>query len=168
MNPKFDSERVHAFVHDLVTNDPPLEDVVTSHQFGAPTIVSLVFVLSAIPPQHHRSVLGSLVKTLRPGGTLCFRDFAHGDLAQLRFHSKASAAWCEPSLLSDESHFYRRGDNTFAYFFTQEELEDHARALDVEGTIEPIEIHGMNRKTGVHLHRRFIQAKWKLRSTRSN
>lgn len=162
LNPKFTTDRVNAFVYDLVKEEPqPLEDLVSVHPFGRPTLVSLVFVLSAIPPQHHRRVLQGLAATLRPGGTLCFRDFAHGDLAQLRFHQKASAAWCEPALLSDSHDFYRRGDNTLTYFFSIDELEAHARALGLEGTIEPIEIHGLNRRTGVKLHRRFIQAKWK-------
>ena len=132
-NPLYNEERMNAFVFDLVKEGDMLASRIQSHHFGQPTVVSLIFVLSAIPPKNHRAVLANLVKCLPIGGTLLFRDFAHGDLAQLRFHQKASAAWCEPSLLSESQDFYRRGDNTFTYFFTVEGLQEHAKCLHLEG-----------------------------------
>lgn len=160
VNPSYDENRINAFVFDLVKDGPALAGRLSSHPFGQPNVASLIFVLSAIPPRHHRRVLAHIMACLPIGGTLLFRDFGHGDLAQLRFHQKASAAWCEPALLSEEHDFYRRGDNTFTYFFNVEEMEQHAAALGFVGTVEVKEVHGMNRKTGVQLHRRFIQARW--------
>lgn len=160
-NPLYNEERMNAFVFDLVKEGEMLASRVQSHPFGQPTVVSLIFVLSAIPPKNHRAVLANLVECLPIGGTLLFRDFAHGDLAQLRFHQKASAAWCEPALLSESHDFYRRGDNTFTYFFNEEEIKQHADALQLQGDVEIKQIHNQNRRTGVQLHRRFIQARWK-------
>ncbi|PWN91885.1 S-adenosyl-L-methionine-dependent methyltransferase [Acaromyces ingoldii] len=166
-NPAFDPDRINAFVHDLVsTPGKELRAQLSQHPFGPPTVVSLIFVLSAIPPQHHRSVLQSLADCLPDeGGALCFRDFARGDLTQLRFHQKASAAWAEPALLSEEQAFYRRGDNTFTYFFDVEELRQHAEVVGLEGEVSVRESHRTNRKTGVHLHRRFVHAKWRKKRT---
>lgn len=167
-NPAFEPARIHAFVHDLVSAPRlTLRTQLEQHPFGLPTVVSLIFVLSAIPPQHHRAVFQSLADCLPDDreGTLCFRDFAHGDLTQLRFHQKASAAWAEPSLLSEESAFYRRGDNTMTYFFNVEELRQHAEAVGLEGEVSIRESHRMNRKTGVHLYRRFVHAKWRKRKS---
>lgn len=146
---------------DLVKNDPDLPSLVSSHPFGPPNICSLIFVLSAIPPQHHRDIFSLLCRALPIDGTLCFRDFAHGDLSQIRFHQKASAAWCEPSLLSADQDFYRRGDNTFTYFFDKEEIESIAESVGLQGEVVIKKVHGLNRKTGVELHRRFIQGRWK-------
>jgi methyltransferase-like protein 6 len=160
-NPQFDVDRINPFVFDLVKNEPSLTSIVNSHPFGPPTIVTLIFVLSAVPPKHHREVFASLCQTLPLQGTLCFRDFAHGDLSQVRFHKKASAAWCEPNLLSDDQEFYRRGDNTFTYYFNVDEIKAHAESVGLEGEVEIKEVHGLNRKTGVQLHRRFIQGRWK-------
>ncbi|UZJ55183.1 hypothetical protein CBS101457_004503 [Exobasidium rhododendri] len=160
-NPQFDMNRINPFVFDLVKNEPNLSSVIAPHPFGPPSIVSLIFVLSAIPPKHHRDVFATLCETLPLLGTFCFRDFAHGDLSQIRFHKKASAAWCEPNLLSEEQDFYRRGDNTFTYYFNLEEINAHAKSVGLEGEVNIKEIHGLNRKTGVQLHRRFIQGRWK-------
>lgn len=161
LNPMYSEERINAFVFDLVMEGEALFNRIKAHPFGQPTIASLIFVLSAIPPKHHRDVLSNLINCLPIGGTLLFRDFAHGDLAQLRFHQKASAAWCEPALLSESHDFYRRGDNTFTYFFNEEEMKQHAIALQLQGEVEVKQIHNENRRTGVQLHRRFIQARWK-------
>lgn len=160
-NPLYDPSRIHAFIFDLVRPQVDLADLVSEHSFGRPSIVSLIFVLSAIPPRYHREVLASLCRTIPLGGTFYFRDFAKGDLSQIRFHAKASAAWCEPSLLSEDHDFYRRGDNTFTYFFSVDEIEDIAQSVGLEGVVEIKEQHGLNRKTGVQLHRRFIQGRWK-------
>jgi methyltransferase-like protein 6 len=159
-NPLYDQQRINPFVFDIVKNDPDLPVMLSQHSFGAPSIVSLIFVLSAIPPQHHRDIFAMLTRALPIGGTLCFRDFAHGDLCQVRFHQKASAAWCEPSLLSEKQDYYRRGDGTFAYFFNVEEIRSHAESVGLQGEVVIKEIHGENRKTGVQLHRRFVQGRW--------
>lgn len=154
-------ERVHPFVFDITQSDPPLSSWILPHTFGRPTIISLIFVLSAIPPQHHLPVLQSLFSLLAPGGSLIFRDYGRGDLAQLRFHSKV--AWAEPSLLSSKYDYYKRGDGTMTFFFSPEYLEDLAKELTQveESEVKMITRVGVNRKKGVELRRNFVQAYWK-------
>jgi hypothetical protein len=102
---------MHAFVADLTSY--PLASTLAAHPFGRPTVVSLIFVLSAIPPRQHAHVMQELARCLPLGGSLIFRDFAHGDLSQLRYHMRKDKTWEEPSLLRDEegdmAALYRRG-----------------------------------------------------------
>lgn len=171
-HPKYTPERVNAFVFDLTQEEPLLASYiqanpspppsVTPVDFGPPTLVSVIFVLSAIPPKHHARVLRSLFELVEPGGALLFRDYGRGDLAQLRFHSKE--AWAEPVLLSSEHDQYRRGDGTMTFFFDEaylrqlgQELGDQVETSD----IKMVERVGFNRKKGIELRRYFAQAHWK-------
>ncbi|PWN18731.1 S-adenosyl-L-methionine-dependent methyltransferase [Microstroma glucosiphilum] len=165
-HPSYDSERVNAFVHDLVQPSPTLDAVLAGHPFGAPTLVSLIFVLSAIPPGEQVRVLLSLFSLLQPGGTLLFRDYARGDLAQLRFHSKEK--WAEPCLLSGEHDYYKRGDGTMSFFFSEEYVKGTLGAAlrEAGGEVESEEVKvveriGVNRKRGIELKRKFIQGVWR-------
>jgi len=110
-HPTYDPARMHAFVADLTSY--PLASTLAAHPFGRPTVVSLIFVLSAIPPRQHAHVMQELARCLPLGGSLIFRDFAHGDLSQLRYHMRKDKTWEEPSLLRDEegdmAALYRRG-----------------------------------------------------------
>ncbi|WFD31156.1 hypothetical protein MSPP1_002190 [Malassezia sp. CBS 17886] len=157
-----DAARVNAFVHDLVRDGT---DTLRARLAERPTwppvsTLSLIFVLSAIPPHQHRAVLGALAAVVPVGGTLVFRDYARCDLAQLRFHTRADAQWAEPSLLSDTHDWYRRGDHTMAYFFTRDEMQRHADAIGgFEGPVEEVVKVSTNRRSGAVLERRFIQAR---------
>lgn len=157
-------------MYDLITTPPTLGDQVLGHPFGPPTLVSMIFVLSAIPPSHHAAVLHHLFSLVRPGGSLLFRDYAQGDLAQRRFESKEK--WAEPNLLHREHDFYRRGDGTMTFFFGEEylrQLSSTALGGDVEDVkIEIMERLGENRKTSTPLKRLFLQAVWTKKKPEQN
>ncbi|SPO39535.1 related to ABP140 - actin binding protein and AdoMet-dependent tRNA methyltransferase [Pseudozyma flocculosa] len=177
-HPNYDAARVNAFVYDLTSSDPPLSSFLSTPQTAGwkpITTISMIFVLSAIPPQLHASTLASMVTLLRhqlsllgptlPDGTptrghLILRDYAHGDLSQVRYHTKKDAGWAEPSLLDAQRPWYKRGDNTFNYFFTRDELDALARQVGITGEVESIYRTAVNRKRAEGRQRRFVQAKW--------
>lgn len=183
-HPLYGPERVHAFVYDLLSaSESPASASSTTDltKFGAPTLVSLIFVLSAIPPKHHVEVLRRLFALLAPGGSLLFRDYAEGDLAQRRFQGSDGDAgegggaassgskrkpWFEPNRLSSDHHFYKRGDGTMTFFFGEEYVRELTRQafgddeLQQGFKINVVHRDGVNRKTQMALNRRFIQASW--------
>ncbi|ETS65223.1 hypothetical protein PaG_00292 [Moesziomyces aphidis] len=167
-HPRYDAARVNAFVFDLTSSQPSLASLLKKEPYDAwpaPATVSLIFVLSAIPPHLHLQVLKSLADLLADnpsGGHILFRDYAYGDLSQVRYHTKKDAAWAEPSLLSDEpgQNWYRRGDNTFNYFFQPHELDALAQQLGLQGEAQLLRRTAVNRKSEVNMQRRFVQAKW--------
>ncbi|KAJ1922133.1 hypothetical protein IWQ60_006587 [Tieghemiomyces parasiticus] len=108
-NALYDPARSEAFVWDLTSPELP-----PSVAPGSVDVILLVFVLSAIHPDHWQQAMDNLYKLLRPGGIVLFRDYGRYDLAQLRFKRNR--------LLSD--NFYVRGDGTRVYFFTNEQLAE--------------------------------------------
>ena len=75
-------------------------------------VVLMVFIFSALSPQQWRSAVMNIWRVLKPGGEVCFRDYARGDLTQVRFK--------KGRLLDD--NFYIRGDGTRVYFFEEEQV----------------------------------------------
>ncbi|TKY88204.1 hypothetical protein EX895_002914 [Sporisorium graminicola] len=162
-HPLYDPTRVNAFVYDLTEPLSTLTPHLAQPCSWPPiTTISLIFVLSAIPPHLHAHVLRSLASLLPHGGHILFRDYAYGDLSQVRYHTKKDAAWAEPSLLSDDPqhNWYKRGDNTFNYFFTQQQLQQLAQSVGLVGDVETLRRTAVNRKSEVNMERRFVQAKW--------
>jgi SAM-dependent methyltransferase len=114
----------------------------------------LIFSLSAMPPQFHQVVLQRAVAALKPGGSIYFRDYARGDMTQLRLP--------KASLCPDGAHV--RGDRTVAFFFT----EDYVRSLFASLDLEIISLEGLvrvllNKKTGQKMNRRWIHLEAKKR-----
>ena len=75
--------RLRGFVWDLTREDycPPE----LAPALGRADAVVCVFCLSAILPSLHTSVARRLVRMLRPGGVVCFRDYGLYDMSQLRY-----------------------------------------------------------------------------------
>ncbi|WFD23917.1 hypothetical protein MEQU1_002611 [Malassezia equina] len=167
-HPDYTTDRVHAFVYDLVQDrhhDEMAPALAECPSWPPVSTLSLIFVLSAIPPDEQLPVLRALVQQALPvGATVVFRDYARADLAQLRFHTRKDAQWSEPSLLSDKYDWYRRGDDTMAYFFTRDEVQRLFDAVGgLEGEVEEVIKTRVNRRTGTVMERRFIQARLRRR-----
>lgn len=141
-------KRLDAFVSDITLPGPFAPTV----QPSTLDFITCVFVLSAIPPTKHIDVLRSFVEVLRDDGIICFRDYAAGDLAQLRFQKATEV----PKL---EDFLYVRQDGTMSYFFA----EDYFRSLveQVDGLhiqkLEVVERRTKNVKRGLDEARYFLQ-----------
>jgi methyltransferase-like protein 6 len=84
--------------------------------------ITMVFVLSAIPPEAMRTLLQRMFALLKPGAMLLLRDYGQFDLAQFRFQDFQKMG----------DNFYVRGDGTMAYFFEQQELRRLFQAAGFE------------------------------------
>ena len=152
------ADRVTAFVYnpsDEPVGAVPLE--VSQHPdiqaAGGVDLVLMLFMLSAVDPDHQHKSWAAAAAALKPGGRLLFRDYARWDEAQLRFGAKAR--------LSD--NLYVRGDGTMAYFFTEAEIAAAARAAG----LVPLRVHRLcreitNRAEQSTAQRMFLHAEfWK-------
>lgn len=99
---------------------------------------------------------------MKVGGSILFRDYAVGDMAQMRFDGKSEAQKLE-------ENFYVRSDGTRAYYFNEQELIDlmakhgfEMRACRVVDKV--IE----NRKQKSEMRRLWIQGKFERVSITSD
>lgn len=77
-------------------------------------VIIMIFIFSALEPKQWSQAVKNVFTLLKPGGELLFRDYAHGDLAMIRFKKGRYL----------EENFYVRGDGTRVYFFDKDELDD--------------------------------------------
>lgn len=115
-HPAYDPSRVTAFVHDLTEPTPSLRSRIGGDEGAGADLVTCLFVLSAVPPEKLSIAVRAMADALKPGGVLLLREHARGDSAQLRFHTRKSAGYSEPSLLSADRPLYRRADWTLMLF----------------------------------------------------
>lgn len=113
--------RVTAFVWDFC--DAGIESIHTDERkllcVRSTDFVTMIFVLSAVPPTRQLQGVVNIVQLLKPGGRLLFRDYATGDLAQRRFKSRNRI---------DENYFVRQ-DSTLYIFFDEARIRDIMRQL---------------------------------------
>ncbi|PVU99171.1 hypothetical protein BB559_000935 [Furculomyces boomerangus] len=148
-NEKYDTDRCSAFVCDLTK-----DDLVENIEPNSVDLVSAIFVFSALPPEKMQLAVSNILKILKPGGKILFRDYGIYDAAQLRF---------KPGQKLQES-LYVRQDGTLAYYFTIEEISN----LFVNyGGFKQLESRYVikqttNVKRDLNVERVFLQAKFEL------
>jgi len=143
----YNEKRINLITLDLVENDIP------DNYKGADYCI-LMFVLSAIKPENHEKVIKKIYDSLNKDGILYFRDYALYDMAQMRFALKKKNKISE--------NFYRRSDNTFAYYFSSEEVNNIFKKNGFEVLENKVICRLIeNKKDNKKMHRLWLQAKLK-------
>lgn len=104
----------------------------------------MIFTLSAIDPQNHIRVLRNIHKALCAGGRLVFRDFGRYDYRQVKCRREQAVG----------RDFYRRGEGTFAYFFSEAEFRGLAESAGFQvAELETCRTLTVNRRTRAEMYR---------------
>uniref|UniRef100_A0A8R1XPT1 tRNA N(3)-methylcytidine methyltransferase n=1 Tax=Onchocerca volvulus TaxID=6282 RepID=A0A8R1XPT1_ONCVO len=139
------SDRCKPFVWDItgqITEVVPVESL---------DIVLCIYVLSALPPEKQQQAVNNLVRLLKPGGILLLKDYAQFDMTQLRF---------KKNRLIDEN-FYRRGDGTLVYFFSQNELDRLFTEVGLKRETNVLDRRLIvNRAKRMKMYRMWVQCKY--------
>jgi methyltransferase-like protein 6 len=149
--------RCEAYVSDVVTELANGElQRKTGIVDGSIDVILLIFVLSAIAPEHYDGIFTSLRRLLAPGGRILFRDYGYGDAAQARFVQAGNKSL-------DGDAFFVRHDGTRAYFFTTSLIAD----LAARHQLTLLENHYVtrqieNKKLSTIMDRCWIQSKLQL------
>ena len=141
-------DRLRCFVRDVTKE--PLTPEVPAHGCD---VVTLVFALSAMSPDAQaRAVAHCATVLAQPHGVVCVRDYAAGDLAELRLEAKAQK-------LGDS--FYVRSDGTRAFYFTPPGLVALFAGAGLQcRSVRVCEKEVVNRAKLLHMERRWIQAEF--------
>lgn len=150
----YDDKRVHAFVWDFCQT--PLTSVPVDQRpglyEGTAEYATMIFVLSAVPPDRQITGVMHIVSLLKPGGRILFRDYAVGDMAQARFKSRSRIT----------PNYFVRQDRTLSFFFDEQSLCDVMSAAGLQ-KIYVRRIHRTieNRKEHLVMQRVFLQAEFR-------
>jgi methyltransferase-like protein 6 len=142
----YDEKRISLMQLDIVK-----EEIPDSYKNADYSI--LMFVLSAIKPNEHLSVIKKIYDAMNDSGILYFRDYARYDMAQLRFSLRKKN--------KIEENLYMRHDKTLAYYFDKTEIEDLFKSVGFK-VVESKVICRMieNRKDNKKMHRLWLQIKF--------
>jgi len=137
------------FVYDISSRD-----VMLPEEIPPADIVTMIYVLSAISPANMEQSVKNVLKRLKPGGVICFRDYGYLDHAQLRFSPNQRLGM----------NYYVRQDGTRSFFFS---LESMCQLFEKDLGLERISCEYIrrvvtNRKTGDQMRRVFVNATYRL------
>ena len=149
-NEVYTDTRCNAFQCDLTVAGSLRE-----HIQDKVTMVTLVFVLSAISPDKMPIVIHNISQVLTPGGSVLLRDYGEYDHAMMRFGTGHKI----------DRNYYFRQDWTRAFYFSLEEV----KKLFSSNGFEIIENKYVMRKTinkkeCLEVERVFVQGKFILLS----
>ncbi|KAK9735253.1 hypothetical protein RND81_04G194000 [Saponaria officinalis] len=118
---------------------------------GGVDFVTLVFTLSAVPPERMAAAIMECFSVLKPGGLLLFRDYGLYDMTMLRF---------EPEKRVGFRH-YIRADGTYSYFFDLDATRDLFVGVGfTEVELEYCCVNSVNRKKGNSMRRVWVHGKF--------
>ncbi|XP_021773224.1 methyltransferase-like protein 6 isoform X1 [Chenopodium quinoa] len=152
------NKQLEKLVHcdsEVNDNDRTLTDLPSVQNsrccLGGVDFVTLIFTLSAIPPERMATAIMECFSVLKPGGLLFFRDYGLYDMTMLRF---------EPDKRVGFRH-YMRSDGTLSYFFDL----DGARNLFVGVGFNELELEyccvkSVNRQKGKSMRRVWVHGKF--------
>ncbi|KAJ1346875.1 hypothetical protein KIN20_001798, partial [Parelaphostrongylus tenuis] len=145
-NENYDQSRICGFVWDI-TQDAP-EDAPKENSLD---FVVCIYVISAIYPSKVHKAVHNLVRLLKPGGMLLFKDYGRFDLTQLRFKTNRYI----------EENLYCRGDGTLVYFFSKDELDQLLQAAGLVPKVNVVDKRLIvNRAKQIKMYRQWLQVKY--------
>jgi tRNAThr (cytosine32-N3)-methyltransferase len=112
-SPNFNSPEIQGKLEASVWDITSVDELPEGLKEESVDVVILIFIFSALEPSQWQQAIDNVWKVLKPGGTVLFRDYGRGDLAQVRFKKERWLA----------ENFYARGDGTRVYFFAEDELK---------------------------------------------
>ncbi|XP_020223099.1 methyltransferase-like protein 6 [Cajanus cajan] len=118
---------------------------------GGVDFVTLVFTLSAVPPERMPKSIKECFVVLKPGGMVFFRDYGLYDMTMLRFEPDKRVGFRE----------YMRSDGTRSYFFCL----DTVRSLFLGAGFTELEldyccVKSVNRQKGKCMRRVWVHGKF--------
>jgi methyltransferase-like protein 6 len=135
---RYDSKLIEAVVHDFTLSTLKVQS----------DLATMIFVLSAVPPEKHAAFLKNVSQS---SNSILFRDYAVEDAAQKRF--------ADNNKLSEV--LYVRQDGTLAYYFDLEYLMGVAAEAGLTiADAQYVISETVNIKEGLHVPRRFLQCKF--------